>query len=82
MTLDKKESKSSTPEKKQIDVALILKTQINHFFTKDTFWYCFTWLEVYLLMSFLPGHAKEVWPKIMGCLVPDVKDGVLQKLTI
>jgi sterol desaturase/sphingolipid hydroxylase (fatty acid hydroxylase superfamily) len=23
-------------------------------------------------MSFLPGHAKEVWPKIMGCLTPDV----------
>lgn len=74
MTADEK---AKVSEKKQMDVALILRTQINHFFTKSSFWYCFTWVEAYLLMSFLPGHAKDIWPKVMGCLVPDVQNGVI-----
>ena len=59
-----------------------LKTQLNHFFTKDTFWYCFTWVQMYALMRFLPQNAKDVWPKIMECLVPDVQNGEIQAMKI
>jgi len=33
-------------------------------------------------MSFLPGHAKDIWPKVMGCLVPDIKNGEIQAYKI
>ena len=71
---EKKHSESSTDV---IDVSKLLKTQLNHFFSKNSFWYCFTIFELYCLLMFIPEHAKDMWPKIMDCLTPDVQNGVI-----
>jgi len=41
-------------EKKSLDVSRILGIQLDHFISKDTFWYGFAWAQAILLFWYWP----------------------------
>ena len=82
--------KSQSPQKKlvqvesanQLNVGRILGIQVDHFITKDTFWYGVAWAQAIFIFWYWPRQARDVWPKVMACLNPDVQNGVIQALTV
>ena len=55
---------------------------MNHFVTKDMFWSCVSWLQLYLLLAYGPELGRQVIPEMRACMTPDVQNGVVQKLTL
>ena len=60
----------------------LLSIQWNHFATKDMFWSCVSWFQIYLLLAYGPDLGRLVIPEMKACMTPDVQNGVVQKLTV
>ena len=76
------EKNQLTDKDRFLDVNRILNIQIDHFMSKNNFWYTIAWMQTLVLLTAWPKIARAIWPSFLECLTPNVQDGVVQGMRL